>query len=173
LRNFLRNDRVRKMGDTLGIKNQGDRNLWDEPDPRVKWALDLLDNQGYETVPMMKRFTLPTALGAVGAGVGLMMNLSANKPMRAGLPRTFALFATGFGVAWWHAGYRARRQAETEAVARHYIMLHPDRFPEPEMLKYGDKRVLLPWKCMNDDYDDPIEERLKAEGKWDGKVPTN
>ena len=31
--------------DTLGLRNQGDRNLWDEPDPRIKWALDLFDDQ--------------------------------------------------------------------------------------------------------------------------------
>merc|ERR1719249_410608 len=100
--------------------------------------------------------------GGIGAGCGLILNLMANKPMRASLPRTF-------GMASWHQVYRGKRQAENEAVARHYIMLHPDRFPEPEMLKYGDRRVLLPWKCRDEEMDNPITERLKQEGSWDGK----
>ncbi len=34
---------------------------------------------------------------------------------------------------------------EERDVMRHYIMLHPDRFPEPEHITYGDKRYFYPW----------------------------
>ena len=30
-------------------------------------------------------------------------------------------------------------------VIKHYIMTHPDKFIEPERIKYGDKRVFLAW----------------------------
>ena len=36
-------------------------------------------------------------------------------------------------------------KAEELATVKHYIMLHPERFPEPEHMKYGDKRVFYPW----------------------------
>jgi len=142
-----------KMTDTLGTQNQGDRNIWDEPDPRVKWALDILDDQGFETYTLTSRFTFPVINGLIGTAVGCGINVMNNKPIRASMPRTIALTGAFAAAAWAFQNYKARRQANNEAVARHYIMLHPDRFPEPEMLKFGDKRVLLPWKMRNDDED--------------------
>merc|ERR1711974_581236 len=139
--------RNRKMSDTLGIKNQGDRNVWDEPDPRVKWALDILDDQGFETIPYSKRFSFPAMFGAIGVGLGAALNLAANKPLRASMPRTIFFAGAFTGIGWAWMVYRARRQANNEAVARHYIMLHPDRFPEPEMLKLETKEFFCRGKC--------------------------
>ena len=35
-------------------------------------------------------------------------------------------------------------------VAKHYIMTHPDKFIQPERIKYGDRRVFLNWEpCRN------------------------
>lgn len=34
------------------------------------------------------------------------------------------------------------------AICRHYIMLHPERFPEPEMKKFGDKEVFYTWRFI-------------------------
>jgi len=36
-------------------------------------------------------------------------------------------------------------KAEELATIKYYIMLHPEKFPEPEPMKYGDKRVFYPW----------------------------
>merc|ERR1711994_558875 len=137
-----------RMGDTdtLGLKNQGDRPLWEDPDPRVKWALDLFDNQGYEVTPYRNKFFIPTILGSIFASPYIMMNYRYVRPLYTGAPIPAALFAIGFGMGWKYNEHRSRRQAELEAVTKHYIMLHPDRFPEPEMKKFGDKEVFTPWK---------------------------
>merc|ERR1719402_2183240 len=131
---------------TLGLRNQGDRELWDDPDPRVKWALDLFDNQGYETAPYRNQFFVPSVIGSSFAAANLLQNRKYFRPMYAGLPTTLGLFALGAGFGVWFNQYRAKREAEMEAVAKHYIMLHPDRFPEPEMKKFGDKCVFMPWR---------------------------
>ena len=34
---------------------------------------------------------------------------------------------------------------EEDRVIKHYIMTHPEKFIEPERIKYGDKRVFLDW----------------------------
>ena len=136
---------VHAMGDTLGQKNQGDRPVWEDPDPRVKWALDLFDNQGYETTPYTTKFFYPAVFGAVAGSMGPLNNLLTRRPVTAGMPMTVGLFAVGAFIGRFIHERRASRMAEKEAVAKHYIMLHPDRFPEPEMKKWGDKCVLLPW----------------------------
>merc|ERR1712203_80735 len=38
-----------------------------------------------------------------------------------------------------------RYNTEELAITKHYLMLHPEKFPEPEHMKYGDKRVFYPW----------------------------
>lgn len=134
------------MGDTLGIKNQGDRAVWEEPDPRVKWALDLFDDQGYETLMWHRQYIAPASAGGFGLISSIGYNMSVNLPVRARIPIHAASFAFGWGVASFFMSRRAQRRAEQEAAAKHYIMLHPDRFPEPEMIKFGDKRCVLPWK---------------------------
>ena len=34
---------------------------------------------------------------------------------------------------------------DEDRVIKHYIMTHPEKFIEPERIKYGDKRVFLDW----------------------------
>merc|ERR1712142_1254204 len=137
---------IKMSGDTLGMKNQGDRPVWEDPDPRVQWALDLFDNQGYETTPYRNIFFLPSMLGCAAASAQIFNNVRYFRPLTAGMPITAGLFAAGVGVGVWFNEYRAKRDAEMMAVAKHYIMLHPDRFPEPEMKKFGDKCVFIPWR---------------------------
>ena len=36
-------------------------------------------------------------------------------------------------------------EQDEDRVIKHYIMTHPDKFIEPERIKYGDKRVFLDW----------------------------
>jgi hypothetical protein len=39
-----------------------------------------------------------------------------------------------------------KQKTEEMAILEHYIRLHPDRFPEPETKKYGDKCVFFDWR---------------------------
>ena len=36
-------------------------------------------------------------------------------------------------------------EQDEDRVIKHYIMTHPEKFIEPERIKYADKRVFLPW----------------------------
>ena len=41
------------------------------------------------------------------------------------------------------------RQDEVR-VAKHYIMTHPEKFVQPERIKFGDRRCFLDWTpCRN------------------------
>jgi len=137
--------------DTLGLRNQGDRNLWDEPDPRIKWALDLFDDQGFEDVHVMKKWYGPSIMGGIFVGGSILRNVLYSRPVRAAMPVHLASFAFAFVGTKFAMDVKAKRTADAEAVCRHYIMLHPERFPEPEMMKFGDKRCILPWPANHDD----------------------
>ena len=132
-------------GDTLGYQNQGDRKVWEEPDPRIKWALDLFDDQGYESQPYSNLWFHGQLGALVCGGLNPMLNVFQRRPYYAGLPITIGAAVFGGLAAHYGQRFKNKRIAEKEAAAMHYIMLHPDRFPEPEMKKFGDKCVLLPW----------------------------
>ena len=74
-----------------------------------------------------------------------MRNVIARRPYH-----TSAHVTLGFMAVGWLAGVKLRntwsdKNAEEIAVLKHYVMLHPEKFPEPEAKKYGDKEVFLEW----------------------------
>jgi len=119
--------------------------IWEKPDPRVKWALDILDDGEYERTPLHGFFWYP-ALGLfTGAGGNLMTNWVYRRPAHT------AIHLTIFGAAiGWLAGVAFRNRLERKnatdlAAIKHYLMLHPEKFPEPEKKKFGDKEIFLEW----------------------------
>ena len=105
--------------------------IWENPDPRIKWALDILDFEGTEPTTMLDYYFWPAVLGAGGVVAGFGHNLYFRRPMISALPYSLTMaclswFAGGFG-----RDYMAKKHAERRAVMEHYIMLHPERFPEP------------------------------------------
>ena len=120
--------------------------IWEkDPDPRIKWALDILEPAIPERESLWDRSFWPglgIVCGVLSSGIA---NGLRRRPMYGN-----ALQLLAFGGAGAFFGERARiygkqKIAEDIAMTKHYIMLHPERFPEPERVKYGDKRVFYPW----------------------------
>ena len=68
------------------------------------------------------------------------------RPLRTGLPLTLALTGLGGFLGYQFREWRARTNAEEMAVLRHYIMTHPEEFPEPEKKFFREKEVFWPFK---------------------------
>lgn len=118
--------------------------VWENPDPRIKWALDILEPKPlYE--PMWYRIlptTFATGMCLAAWHVGNKMN---KFPKNAGI-----VIGAFWGIFGYFAGekiYQTQKsmQADELAMVKHYIMLHPEKFPEPEPMKIGDKRVFYAW----------------------------
>ena len=120
---------------------------WDDPDPGVKWAMDLLDSPpGYEPNSLLTYYISPIFGAAFGVFGNMVHNSSNYKPLRTNLPLTIALGVGGFMFGGYIRDNRTRKHQDRVAVAKHYIMTHPELFPEPERKKFGDRTVLFPWE---------------------------
>merc|ERR1712241_1650655 len=125
-----------------------EKRIWEDPDPRVQWALDILEPPGKYGQPPEKiqhRFGFPIVGAAAGSFLVATSNILRRVPTKSNVVGYAAM--TIFGIylgeksRLWNLNYRA----EELATIKHYIMLHPEKFPEPEHMKYGDKRVFYPW----------------------------
>ena len=122
-----------------------DEKIWEKPDQRIQWALDILDDGGYEQTPIVSYFWYPVLFGS-SMGLGNpIRNMLYRRPMNTALHLTIAGAATGWFFGCWWRNRLARKNADELAVIRHYMMLHPEKFPEPEKKKFGDKEVFLEW----------------------------
>merc|ERR1711976_960469 len=121
---------------------------WDEPDERVKWAIDLFDRQGVEYTSVLGYYLPHMTLTTIGAAIFLARNKLGRKPLYAGLPFTLAAMGVGFLAGHQFRQWRSKLDREDIATMQHYIMSHPERFIEPERKKYGEACVLLPWACI-------------------------
>ena len=115
--------------------------IWENPDPRVKWALDILDEGEYERTPIWYPALFSVCLGSGN----LLKNWIMRRPKHTAIHLTILGAALGWvgGVAWRNRV--SRKNANDVAAIKHYIMLHPEKFPEPEKKKFGDKEVFLEW----------------------------
>lgn len=118
---------------------------WEGIDPRVQWAFDLYDMQGAETISIVDNYLGPGVMGAAGAGFNIVNNLLQRKPVKAGIQWTILGGLIGAWVGVLGRDYNAERRQKRIQTTLHYVMLHPDRFPQPERKKYGDKNVLYDW----------------------------
>ncbi|TRY63418.1 hypothetical protein TCAL_14175, partial [Tigriopus californicus] len=105
-------------------------------DPRVKWAFDLYDMQGVETMSILDHYQAPTLFGLAGLGVNVLGNMFSRRPLKAGIQWTIlgGLLGTWLGVQTRE--FNANRRQKRIQTTLHYVMLHPERFPEPERKKY-------------------------------------
>merc|ERR1711862_722281 len=113
-----------------------------------QWALDILEPPGGEIKSLVSRVMLPSS-GAFLGFIGVMtFNFQRKIPVKSNLAAYVLLTGLGgFGGEKMHAIYR-QKKADQIAAAKHYIMLHPERFPEPEKMKLGDKRVFYRWNPL-------------------------
>uniref|UniRef100_A0A6M2E2G8 Putative mitochondrial electron transport nadh to ubiquinone n=1 Tax=Amblyomma tuberculatum TaxID=48802 RepID=A0A6M2E2G8_9ACAR len=83
---------------------------------------------------------VPAVLGGIAA---CLSNRYLMKPVFSGLQKHISsMILCGAGGAGFHR-FSEYQSQERDAALRHYIMLHPEDFPEPERRKYRD--VLETW----------------------------
>jgi len=125
-----------------------EKRIWEDPDPRIHWALDILEPKGKYAEPperLVSRFAYPFGGFCMGAGLIGGSNIMRKLPLKSNIVGYAVMSCLGLYI-----GERARSvildyKIEELATIKHYIMLHPEKFPEPEHMKYGDKRVFYPW----------------------------
>uniref|UniRef100_A0A023FYJ3 Putative mitochondrial electron transport nadh to ubiquinone n=1 Tax=Amblyomma parvum TaxID=251391 RepID=A0A023FYJ3_AMBPA len=81
---------------------------------------------------------------AVFAGISACFaNKLMGKPPFSGLQKHISFVILGGVLGAGYLRFLENRSQERDAALRHYIMLHPEDFPEPERKKYRD--VLETW----------------------------
>ena len=124
-----------------------DQRVWENPDPRIQWALDTLDPPG----PRENQESHWSRWGwqTFGFWAGVSATFLQAKEKRLGNHRLLGLklLCGGFGALMGEFYYKRNKRVALEemAAAKHYIMLHPERFIEPEAMKLGDKRYFHGW----------------------------
>jgi len=123
-----------------------EKQVWNDPDPGIQWALDILEppGGGYQE-KIFNRLCYPFMGLVAGVGTIASSNIMRKIPLKANL-----MGYLGLGFVGVYTGEYVRHRvlsykAEELATVKHYIMLHPEKFPEPEPMKYGDKKVFYPW----------------------------
>lgn len=120
---------------------------WDEVDPRVQWAIDILDSPpGWEPSSVYTHYFPAGLCTIIGGAIIPIRNVVKRMPFRTSLPATLLLAAAGFQIGNYLNDMKAERRQEKMAVAKHYIMTHPELFPEPERKKFGDRVYLSEWE---------------------------
>jgi hypothetical protein len=112
-------------------------------DPRVEWAMEVMDTEDYNFSSWYEEKFIPATLAAMPVVANSLYNFSAKAPVKTNLPLALALAPLGWLGGMKMLSWRFNVNAENMAVARHYILTHPERFPEPKRPKFGD--MILPW----------------------------
>jgi len=121
---------------------------WEEkinnPDPRIKWAMDVMDHEGQDFEGALGRMWAPMSFAALPLAMNFARNASGRMPLRTNLVPTLLTLpffgAIGYYARKWNEG----NKMQEEAVMRHYIITHPELFPEPKKVKYIDH--IEPWR---------------------------
>ena len=125
--------------------SSSEEKIWDKPDPKIKWALNILDGDGYEKASIVDFFWYPM-LGATGGSLSsLAGNWRTNRPLYTAIHITAFAGVAGWLTGVWFRNRLSQRNANEIAAIKHYVMLHPEKFPEPELKKFGDKEIFLDW----------------------------
>lgn len=75
----------------------GSKSIFDEePDPRIKWALELLGNDGMETTSIIGHYAYPLIGGLGTYAVQMGRKLHLRRPKYVGWPITVAMVAGGW-----------------------------------------------------------------------------
>jgi hypothetical protein len=76
----------------------------EEADPRVKWALELLTNDGMETTSILGYYAYPSIAALGTYGIQMIRKLHLRRPTYVGWPLT-----VGMVVGAWFAGIHFSR----------------------------------------------------------------
>jgi len=110
----------------------------DNPDPRIKWAMDIMDQEGRDFETTVGKVMAPLGASAIPLSMNFLRNATSRLPLRTNMFGTLLVMPV---FAFAGLGYRKwvdNQHQEEEAVVKHYILTHPERFPEPKKVKYID-----------------------------------
>ena len=98
-----------------------DKKDWQEVDPRVQWAMDILDWGDVEPSSPTVYLGVPVFGGLVGVSTGFVRNHLLSRPLWAGAPYTLVAGVVGVGVATWYRDWKARRQQESSKKGQYHV----------------------------------------------------
>ncbi|XP_012252163.2 NADH dehydrogenase [ubiquinone] 1 subunit C2 [Athalia rosae] len=108
-----------------------------EKEPDATWALELLSSKDWEE-PFTKKWFGPTNGGVLGLASAIYVNYASRRPVWSGLQKHLSYTLIGIGLGYYAQKYVSKVLSEKDAVLRHYVILHPELFPEPERKKWGE-----------------------------------
>jgi len=112
-------------------------------DPRVEWAMKIMDTEGHEFQTEYEKLMAPVGLGITPAISIIVKNFINRIPIKTNWMFGAGLFPVGFYAGLLLRKYQFNRNQEQNATIKHYILTHPERFPEPKRTKYID--LIQPW----------------------------
>lgn len=115
-----------------------------EVDPRVQWAMDVMDHEGHDFESTFHKILIPCLSASMPPITQALFNWSQRLPIKTNMISMAALVPIGFYIGLQAKRWREMIAAENQAVMRHYILTHPERFPEPKRVKYGD--AIFEWR---------------------------
>merc|ERR1711864_65068 len=112
---------------------------WKEDcDPRVKWAMEVMDQEGAEFTGVLGRSAAPLFAGLLPLQSTVLVNWIKRVPLRTNMFWAICASPVFAFAGIQYKNWNFRRAAEEEAMVRHYILTHPERFSEPKKVKYLD-----------------------------------
>lgn len=73
-----------------------DPSPWESPDPRVAWAIKILDNEGYEPTSITDYYIKPITCSIALGIAHPLHNYFKKRPFHTNLPLTLAMAAVGW-----------------------------------------------------------------------------
>nr|ALS04969.1 NADH dehydrogenase [Pseudodiaptomus poplesia] len=117
---------------------------YDEVDPRVQWAMNVLDDEGQTYESQTERLLPGIMVGITPAFGNMLYNFTNKIPIHTNWMKAAITFPLGFGLYAAARNWKDGIRAENQAVMKRYIMTHPELFPEPKRVKYID--FIEPWR---------------------------
>ena len=123
---------------------------WNEqienPDPRVKWAMDVMDQEGQDFEGVCGKALTPLSAAGILPFLNTTRNAMNRLPLRTNLFGTLCLMPVAGLLGLQFRKWVDNVHREEDAMVRHYILTHPELFPEPKKVKYIDH--IEPWHAV-------------------------
>eukprot|EP00088_Acartia_fossae_P064305 TRINITY_DN790_c0_g2_i1.p1 TRINITY_DN790_c0_g2~~TRINITY_DN790_c0_g2_i1.p1 ORF type:complete len:141 (+),score=36.58 TRINITY_DN790_c0_g2_i1:32-424(+) len=113
-------------------------------DPRVEWAMKVMDREGHDFEREFDKILYPGSMGLAPISLIAFYNLLNKMPVKRNILAGVALSPITFYLGIQAKRWRESIQAENRAMVQHYILTHPERFPEPPRVKYAD--MICEWR---------------------------
>ncbi|XP_023336353.1 uncharacterized protein LOC111707474 [Eurytemora carolleeae] len=116
-----------------------------EVDPRVEWCMKIMDQEGMDMESEVMYLSAPVTLGATPAATIAISNFVYRLPIKTNMGAAILATPIAFGCGLLVKRWRENINRENMATMKHYILTHPERFPEPKRTKYID--LIEPWNA--------------------------